>query len=259
MQEPENRAWFAYTQGKFDEALRMYAEQLKAKPLPLMKKRDAERAWQAYYDALNQIHAERARIFYMVDRLDSARAEMTRAIDGMRARDNAQTVLLYESKAMYLQALGMILERAHHPELAREAYGAALQEDLSSFASHSHIAGLQLAQGDTAGALTEMDLAVQLQPDDAALRYRYAAILVQAKHDGDAAAQLRHAIALDPWYGAPHLLLARIADVEQYTDEAITEYRAYLGLAAKTDVQLPIAKERLSKLTSTVASSQDKQ
>jgi Tfp pilus assembly protein PilF len=84
-------------------------------------------------------------------------------------------------------------------------------------------------------------------------------ILVQAKHDGEAAAQLRKAIALDPWYGAPHLLLARIADVEQYTDEAIAEYRTYLGLAAKTDLQLPVTKERLSKLTSTVASSQDKQ
>jgi Tfp pilus assembly protein PilF len=259
MQEFGNRAWFAYTQGKFDDALRMYAEQLKAKPMPLMKKKEAERAWQAFYDATIQIHAQRGLIFYMVDSLDSARAEMSTAIEGMSAREEARPVLLYQSKAMYLQALGMIHERAHHPDLARDAYGAALQEDLSSFAAHAHIAGLLLAQGDTTGALSEMDLAVQLQPDDAALRYRYATILVQAKRDGDAAAQLRKAIALDPWYGAPHLLLARIADVEQYTDEAIAEYRAYLGLASKTDLQLLVAKERLSKLTSTVASSQAKQ
>ena len=259
MQEFGNRAWFAYTQGKFDDALRMYAEQLKAKPLPLMKKKDAERAWRSYYDALNQIHVERGRIFYMVDSLDSARVEMTQAIEGMRALDEARPVLLYQSKAVYLQALGMIHERAHHPELAREAYGAALQEDLSSFAAHAYLARLQLAQGDTTGALSEMDLAIQLQPADAALRYRYATILVQVRRDGDAAVQLRKAIALDPWYGAPHLLLARIADVEQYTDDAIAEYRAFLAVAAKTDLQLLVAKERLSKLTSTVASSQAKQ
>ena len=195
----------------------------------------------------------------MVDSLDSARSEMTKAIEGMRERDEAEPVLLYESKAMYLQALGMIHERAHHPALARDAYGAALQEDLSSFGAHAHLANLQLAQGDTTGALTEMDLAIQLQPDDAALRYRYATILVQSKRDADAAAQLRKAIALDPWFGAPHLLLARIADVEQYTDEAIAEYRSYVALAAKSDTQLPIANDRLSTLTSTVASSQAKQ
>jgi len=82
MQEFGNRAWFAYTQGKFDDALRMYAEQLKAKPMPLTKKKDAERAWQAYYDAKIQIHAQRGLIFYMIDSLDSARAEMSTAIEG---------------------------------------------------------------------------------------------------------------------------------------------------------------------------------
>ena len=100
-----------------------------------------------------------------------------------------------------------------------------------------------------------MDLAVQLQPDDPTLRYRYAEVLVRAKRDGDAAAQLRKAIALDPWYGRPHLLMARIADVEQYTDDAITEYKAFLAVASKTDHQLLIARVRLSKLT-TIASSQ---
>jgi Tfp pilus assembly protein PilF len=70
--------------------------------------------------------------------------------------------------------------------------------------------------------------------------------------------QLRKAIALDPWYGAPHLMLARIADVEQYTDGAIDEYRKYIAVAARTDVQLLVAKARLSELTATTASTQAK-
>jgi tetratricopeptide (TPR) repeat protein len=250
-----NRAWFASTEGRFADALAMYAEMLAAKPFPYKKKSDAERAARFHEAAVIQIHAARGRIFFMLDSLDSARAEISTAVEGMRARESNDDILLYESKAMFLQALGMIEERAQHLDRARDAYGAALQEDLSFFAAHSHLARLDLVQGDTAAALTEMDLAVQLQPDDPALRFRYAEVLVRARHDADAAAQLRKAIALDPWYGAPHLLMARIADVEQYTDDAIAEYRTFVGIASKTDHQLIIARNRLAALTA-IASSQ---
>lgn len=104
-----------------------------------------------------------------------------------------------------------------------------------------------------------MDLAVQLNPSDPVVRYSYAEILVHAKRDGDAAAQLRKAIALDPYYGAPHLLLALIADVEQYTDDAISEYTAYVAVASKKEEQLLVAKARLRELTASVASNPVKQ
>jgi hypothetical protein len=83
------------------------------------------------------------------------------------------------------------------------------------------------------------------------------AIALHAQNSAQAPA--RPHLALGPYYGAPHLLLARIADVEQYTDDAIAEYRSFLALASKTDLQLLVAKERLSKLTSTVAPSQARQ
>jgi Tfp pilus assembly protein PilF len=155
---------------------------------------------------------------------------------------------------MYDQSLGMIHEKAKHPDLAREAYAHALEEDLSYYSAHTKMAMLQLAQGDTASALTEMDLAVQLQPNDPSLLYNYAIALIRARRDGEAATQLKKSIAADPYYAQPHMLLARMADLEQYTDDAVQEYQTFLALAPKSDPQTALAKTRLAELTSTVAS-----
>ena len=260
LQLGSNWAWLLYTQGRFTEALDAYAAELRLQPMKFKDKKVNERVVKVHSAKMLAFHAERGRIFFMVDSLDSARAEITTAIDGMRAIDDSKDlIVLYQSKAMLMQSLGMIEERAHHPQQARAAYSAALQEDLAFYAAHTRLAQLALAENDTTSALIEMDLAVQLAPGEPSLRYRYADALVHARRDGDAAAQLRKAIALDPWYGAPHLLLARIADVEQYTDDAIDEYRKYLAVASRTDYQYLVAKERLSTLTATVASSQAKQ
>lgn len=235
--------WMSYAEGRFPEALDAYAKQLHDKG---RNKKDHE-------ENDSEIHADRARIFYQMGNMDSARSELTAAIAGMRERDKKSTVILYESKAMYEQSLGMINERSNKPDDAREAYGQALTEDLSYYAAHSHLAQLQLAQGDTGTAVSEMELAVQLQPNDPMLRYGYAVILVKAKRDGDAAGQLLKAIAADPYYAAPHLMLARMADIEDYTDDAVSEYQRYISLAAKSDPELPTARDRLTKLSATVA------
>ena len=115
------------------------------------------------------------------------------------------------------------------------------------------MAMLQLEQGDTASALTEMDLAVQLQPNDPVMRYNYATALIRARRDGDAATQLKKSIAADPFYAQPHMLLARMADVEDYREDAVQEYQLFLALAARSDPQVALAKTRLAALTSTVA------
>lgn len=246
MHDIRHEGSMAYSQGRFPEALAFYTEQLKDIDARKKKKK------KAYDDDASEIHAERARIFYLMDNMDSALTEMTTAMTEMRARDAKETVVMYESKAMYEQALGMIHEHAKHTDLARAAYGQALTEDLSYYSAHSRMAHLQLVAGDTAGAVTELDLAVQLQPNDASLRYSYALALVAARHDGDAATQLLKAASLDPYYAAPHLLLARIADAEKYTDDAVTEYQRYTAIASKRDPDLPVARARLAKLSEVV-------
>ena len=241
--------WLSYAEGRLPDALDGFAKQL----------HDKGRNKKNHEENDSEIHADRARVFYQMGNMDSARAELTAAIAGFRENDKKDVVILYESKAMYEQSLGMIEERASKIDEAREAYGQALTEDLSYYSAHSHLAQLQLKAGDTTAAVTEMDLAVQLQPNDAALRYGYAVMLVQAKRDADAVQQLMKSIAADPYYAAPRLLLARISDVEEYTEEAVKGYQEYVALAPKSDPQLPMVKTRLVALSKTVASTPVKQ
>jgi tetratricopeptide (TPR) repeat protein len=250
MHDARHTAWASYALGRLPEALEAYAKQLKDLERTKNKKNKRE-----HEDDASEIHADRARIFFLLGNMDSALTEMTSAMAGLREHDAKETVILYESKAIYDQSLGMIHEGAHHPDLAREAYAHALEEDLSYFSAHTKMAMLQLAQGDTTSALTEMDLAIQLEPNDPALRYGYAIALIQSRRDADAATQLMKSIALDPYYAAPRLLLARIADAEQYTEEAVKEYSDYVALAPKSDPQAAEARTRLTALQATVASS----
>ena len=244
MNTSRNSAWLSYAEGRLPDALDAYAKQLHDKG---RNKKDHE-------ENDSEIHADRARIFYLIGNMDSALTEMTAAMAGLRERDAKETVILYESKAMYDQSLGMIHEKAKHPDLAREAYAHALEEDLSYYSAHMNMAMLQLAQGDTTAAVSEMDLAVQLQPNDPALHYDYALVLIKARRDGDAANQLKKAIEADAFYAAPHFLLARISDVEDYTDEAVSEYKSYISLAPAAEAKVAFARDRLTKLSATVAS-----
>jgi tetratricopeptide (TPR) repeat protein len=243
LQDSRQTGWQSYALARFPEALDDYARQLKT-----LDKTKNKRNKREHEDDASEIHAERSRIFYLIGNMDSALTEMSAAMAGLSERDAKETVILYESKAMYDESLGMIHERAKHPDLAREAYAHALEEDLAYYAAHSKMASLQLEQGDTASAITEMELAVQLQPDDPVLRYDYAMTLVRARRDGEAATQLGKSIAADSFYAPPHMLLARMADVEQYTEDAVKEYQLFLSLAARSDPQVALAKTRLAAL-----------
>ncbi len=241
-------AWQTYAVGRFPEALAAYAKKLKALDKTTTKSNKV-----AHEDRASWIHAERAGIFYIIGNMDSARTEMSAAMATMSEHDAKEAVFLYESKAMYDQQMGMIEERAKNKDKAREAYAHALEEDLSYYAAHSRMAAMQLEQGDTASAVGEMEFAVQLQPNDAALLYNYGLALIRARRDGEAATQLGKSVAADPYYAQPHMLLARMADVEDYKDDAVREYQTFLSLAARADPQVSLAKTRLAALTSTVA------
>jgi tetratricopeptide (TPR) repeat protein len=250
-----NWAWMQYSRNELPRALATYAKVLADTSMPRHAKARDSAAITRHRKALApEFHAQRARIFYRLGEMDSAETEMSTALDGMRTHDDSTPVFFYRSKAMYEQSLGMIYQRANKIDKAREAYGRALEEDLAFYSAHCHLAQLDLARSDTTDALTEMDLAIQLSSSDPALRYQYAELLVHAKRDGDAAVQLRKAIELDPYYGAPHLLLALIADVEKYTDDAVREYSSYVAVASRTDEHLRIAQARLKELTASVAS-----
>ena len=226
------KAWLAYGDGRFGDAVTLYDQALKSD-----KKNEA-------------LRMQRARVFVQLNELDSALADLNLAVQNLRDRDKKDLVFFYESKAVAEHSIAVVLERLGHEAEAKEALGAALQEDLSYYPAHLQLALIALNGKDTTAALTELDLATQVAGDDAGMQYVDGFILINAGKAADAEPHLRKAIALDPIYAAPHLALAQILEAADFKDEALKEYSAFLSLAAATDIRRDAATARMNRLKS---------
>ena len=214
---PAMKAWQAYGDGRFDEALREWASAIKS-----------ARFKYGY-------RSMRGRLFFQLNEVDSSLTELKLAIEEMRKRDNKDLVYVYQSKALLEQSIGMVhIRRGEHNE-AKEAFGRALQEDLAYSPAHVQLAFMALDRKDTTTAISEFDLAVQLRPDDAGLRYQYGYILVEAGKPVDAIAQLEKGIQLNPHFSAPHYALGRAYEKQGKQDEAKKAYSTFAAMAAKND------------------------
>jgi tetratricopeptide (TPR) repeat protein len=212
---PATRAWMAYAEGRFPDALESYAAALRSSRNK------------------SGLHADRARIFLLVGRPDSALVQMGHAVERMRERDTRDLVYLYESKALFEHSTGLILEQQGKRDQAREAYGRALQEDLSYYPAHVALAALAFASGDTATALAELDLAVQIRGDDAGVRYACAQALALSGKFPEAEEHLRSAVASEPWYAPPYALLGGVLETAGKRDEAREAYRTFLARSTR--------------------------
>ena len=230
--DPEMRAWFAYSQTRFPEAVALYAKAIEKKP------KDYE------------LHAERARAFFHMGQFDSTVAEMNRALEGYRKDDEKDLVVLYESKAMYEFSSASAFLQAGKLAEAREALGRALTEDLSFYIAHQRMAALSLAAGDTATAISEYELAVQLNNDDAPLRAEYGAVLVRLGKHAEAEPHLLRAIELEPWYARSYAILATAYEGLGKHADAVAQYTTFMERSARNDEVRPIAQARLTALTS---------
>jgi tetratricopeptide (TPR) repeat protein len=230
--DPEMRAWFAYSQTRFPEAVELYAKAIAKKPKD--------------YD----LHAERARAFFHMGRFDSTVAEMTLALEGYRKEDEEDLVVLYESKAMYEFSIANAFIQARKLQEAREALGRALAEDLSFYVAHQRLAALSLMAGDTATAVSEYELAVQLNADDAPLRTEYGAVLVRLGKNAEAEPHLLRAIELEPWYARSYAILASAYEGLGKNAEAVAQYTKFMERAPRNDELRPVAQARLSALGS---------
>jgi tetratricopeptide (TPR) repeat protein len=229
---PSARAWAAYTEGRFDDALTNYALAIK----------EARRYKYLY-------RSRRGRLFYQLNQPDSALTELTQAVAELRKADEKDFVFLYISKALFEYTVGMALERLDKKAEAKEAYGRALQEDLAYSPAHVRLAYMALEAKDTTTALSEFDLAVQLRPDDAGLRYQYGFSLAVAAKGDEAVEQLTKAIELNPVYALPHFALAYVYDGLGKQADALREYRAFVALSSRYDSRLRDAIERVKALT----------
>jgi Tfp pilus assembly protein PilF len=230
--DPEMRAWFAYSQTRFPEAIALYAKAIAKDP------KDYE------------LHAERARAFFHVGRFDSTVAEMNRALEGYRKEDEKDLVVLYESKAMYEFSIANAFLQAGNLQEARDALGRALTEDLSFYIAHQRLAALSLAAGDTATAVSEYELAVQLNNDDAPLRAEYGAVLVRLGKHAESESHLLRAIELEPWYARSYAILANAYEGLGKNAQAVEQYTKFMAHASRNDELKPLAQARLTALAS---------
>ena len=229
---PDVKAWRAYTLGRFDEALRHYAMAIKS--------------------ARNKasLRVDRGRLFFQLDRADSALTELTLAAEEMRAADEKDLVFIYESKALVDHSIGLVLLRLGRKDDAREAFARALQEDLSYSPAHVQLGFMALDAKDTATAVSEFDLAAQLAPDDEVIRYYYGYTLLQFGKAAEAEAALRQASAINPSYSAPQLALAQALAAQGRAAEAGAEYRRFLAGASRTDPRRAEAEQQLTTVSS---------
>lgn len=226
------RASRAYMSGNFEEALRLYAQALKA----IKKERSAG------------LRIDRAALFAQLGHSDSAIAEFASAIEVLRARDTKTVVYVYQSKALLEHSVGLLHQRGGRNDQAREAYGRALQEDLSYAPAHVQMAMLALEQHDTSTAVSELELATQLQGNSATIRHLYGVTLESLAKHAEAESQLRKAIALEPWFAAPHFALAQSLEGQRRPADALAEYRAFLAMSATHDPRREAAATRIATL-----------
>ena len=195
---------------------------------------------------------DRARASYWVGHYGNAIKELQIVLDTLRARDQKKLVHAYESKEMLEYMLGAAYARDGQYAQAREAYGRALEENLSFYMAHAHLGDVARAQGDIATTLQEYETAVQLKADDVALRHEYGRALLDAqpRRNEDAEAQFRKAIELNPYFATSYFNLAVALDNQDKKAEAVEQYTAYLARAPRDDVKgIARARERLAALT----------
>jgi tetratricopeptide (TPR) repeat protein len=227
---PSMRAWANYGAGNFSAALANYA--------------------QALGSARNKasVRLERGRIFGMRGATDSAVSEMRLALEDLRKQDQKELVVLYDSKAMTEFSIATLLEGAGDTDGAREAYGEALQEDLSYYPAHMRLGLLALGKRDTTTALSELALAAQLAAGEPHIRYLHGYVLAATHHFPDALTELKTAVDLEPYYALPYLWLGQVHEQMDHGPEALASYQGFLARASQTDPQRQWATGRVNEI-----------
>jgi tetratricopeptide (TPR) repeat protein len=238
---PGFRAWIAYGDGRFDDALAHYATAARS----------------AKFKA--GIRVERGRIFGMIGQLDSAVAELRLALTEMRSRDTKDLVYFYDSKALFEHTIGTLLEQKDDLAGAREAYGKALEEDLSFYPAHQRLAMIALGAKDTATAESELNLAVQIAGDEPFLRYVYGWALASMGKHAEAKEHLTKAVELEPYFALPHVVLGQVYERLGDGKGAKAAYSAFLARASLKDPQRQFATTRLREVTEILDATPPKQ
>ena len=201
------------------------------------------------------LHVAIAQVYYQQGKMDAVRESLQRARAAYEAADTSgdRLVLFYRPKAQLEYSLGIVDLALHDTTAARQAFGRALQEDLAFYSAHVRLSALAQAAGDSASAISEMDLAVQIRPDQPALRMRYGMLLADAQRYDEALREFRKANELNPDYAEPYFVIARMYDGSDMYDEALEQYRGFAARAARDHPQLEPVRARMEQIQALLA------
>ncbi len=177
----------------------------------------------------------RAKALFFLQRYDSAVAELAAARDSVRGATEARLSPVLPSVEMFEYGIGIARVQQDDFPAARVAFQRTLAENLGFYWAHVRLAGAALALADTAAGLAELALAVDVEPQEPALRLFHGLVLYKAGRLTEAAGQLKKALEVDPYYAAPHLHLGRVYQAQGRKVEAIEQYRSFLAHAARDD------------------------
>jgi len=228
--DPVQRASLAYATRQFARAESLFAVALRQHPEDV------------------GVRIDRARALFFLGRYDSTVAELAAARDSVRGRAEARMSAVAISGEMFEYAIGIARVQQDDFPAARAAFERALTANLGFYWAHARLAGAALSLGDTTAALAELDVAVQLEGRDPALRLYDGVVLAGAGRLTEAAGQLGQAIALDPYYAAPYYWLATVSRARGHSREAIEHYRQFLGHASRLDADRQRALGALGEL-----------
>ena len=215
--------------------------------------RDAVRYWGSALASHEHdwMWAERGVAFVELRQLDSARANLTRAIDRARGGDEPHHV--WETAAAYQCALGRVLEVTRNWAAARDAYQSATAANAAYYPAWLRLGVLGLRTGDTAGAIAALRRELELQPDDYFAHVTLGAAFGNRGERDSSLAHLRRATEIEPWASGGWLLLARALDASSDSARAVTSFQKYLALAPRNDPARLLAGSRIEALQAAAA------
>ena len=170
----------------------------------------------------------RARALFYLGRFDDVVAELQAARDTVSHGVEQHLTVIVPSVEMFDFAIGIARVQQDDFPAARAAFERALTQNLAFYWAHTRLAGSALALNDTATALTELDMAIQLEGHDPVLRLYRAVVLKSVRRFAEAEQDLRQAIALDPYYAEPYYWLGVSAQLLGDTATAVENYRQFL-------------------------------
>ena len=229
---PVTRGWLAYSKQQYKLAASYFGQMTRANN-----------------DRYLWMHIPRALTFLPQEAYDSANIEMNTLLAKLRAAADTQSSHSYESLEMVNYAIGLLHLARGRADSARQSFEHAIEENLAFFPAHAELGELALARFNRAVAARDFKQAAELAPNDAWIQERYGAALLRMGRPVDALVPLERAVALEPWYAEPYLMIGRAWEGAGDKDAAIKAFQQFLERAPRRDTTaINDAQRRLTAL-----------